>query len=424
MIPPSSPPAPRSQIFGSSDVTTNLTYLDRVAGHMLESLIHQSPKANETSRLTFISTTLTTILCTQEQLGLPPESPAIITTSAGSLVAASWANGIRTANPGEPSVIVCLRIAAQASGRHQLDDLGYTLHIIGSVGHFDAPGAIYNFGPSYVHLVSLDGFTSRYEPVAPNFWDDAMNKRGMGIIVSSGRNQASEVLQSSEAEDSPRFRAGEPSLTVPPCPPQPDFLLPFYSAWSNRSIPLRTSPGNGLSTNTIEAHELMGDLHRAASRNVIEGGGPFAAAVISPQGNVLSFGVNRVVAEQDAIAHGEVCALREARRALLQDNELAQPPDTVLSGYSVITSSITCISCAEQLSRYGIKRLYYDNSKDDIERNTPFTEGPLRRDFWERTGILVERIPTEDALRLEPFRLFSRGICDGTVTSYLKDKAR
>ncbi|MDO8336805.1 MAG: nucleoside deaminase [Microcella sp.] len=52
-----------------------------------------------------------------------------------------------------------------------------------------------------------------------------------------------------------------------------------------------------------------------AARNVAEGGGPFGAIVVTPDGREFT-GVNRVTRDNDPTAHAEVVAIRVAAREL------------------------------------------------------------------------------------------------------------
>jgi guanine deaminase len=53
---------------------------------------------------------------------------------------------------------------------------------------------------------------------------------------------------------------------------------------------------------------------RVAVENVANGGGPFGAVVIFPDGRIY-YGVNRVTADNDPTAHAEVQAIRNACKA-------------------------------------------------------------------------------------------------------------
>jgi len=52
-----------------------------------------------------------------------------------------------------------------------------------------------------------------------------------------------------------------------------------------------------------------------AARNVADGGGPFGALVVAPDGREFE-GVNRVTRDNDPTAHAEVVAIRAAGAAL------------------------------------------------------------------------------------------------------------
>jgi tRNA(Arg) A34 adenosine deaminase TadA len=209
----------------------------------------------------------------------------------------------------------------------------------------------------------------------------------------------------------------------PPSPlriEQPGFLRALYDKWEGRAFKLDEE---GLLTRSQDLlAELMGDLHQASFDNIATEGGPFSAAIIAPNGKVIAFGVNRVVPGKDALAHGEVSAYREALANARATEEYRDIED--LSGFILMTSSMTCVSCAEKMAEYGIKVMYFSNTAADIEGNTPFTEGPVRADFWTLTGTRAIHVPAEEDVRLAGFREFCRVIQFDPARSYLEDRSR
>ena len=60
-----------------------------------------------------------------------------------------------------------------------------------------------------------------------------------------------------------------------------------------------------------QRNEYLEQAIRLAIRNVSDGGGPFGAVVVTPDGAVHE-GVNRVTRDNDPTAHAEVVAIRRA----------------------------------------------------------------------------------------------------------------
>jgi guanine deaminase len=86
-----------------------------------------------------------------------------------------------------------------------------------------------------------------------------------------------------------------------------------------------------------------------ATRNVSEGGGPFGAVVVTPDGRVYE-GVNRVTRDNDPTAHAEVVAIRTAAAALATFN---------LRGAVLYTSCEPCPLCLASALWARIDRVYF-----------------------------------------------------------------
>ena len=94
-----------------------------------------------------------------------------------------------------------------------------------------------------------------------------------------------------------------------------------------------------------------------SSENVDNGGGPFGAVIVR-NGEVLSTGVNRVVAENDPTAHAEVSAVRAACGRLQTFK---------LDGCTVYSSCEPCPMCLSALYWAGVGRIIYGNTKHDAK---------------------------------------------------------
>ena len=92
--------------------------------------------------------------------------------------------------------------------------------------------------------------------------------------------------------------------------------------------------------------------------NVDNGGGPFGAVIVSPDGEVIATGVNRVTATNDPTAHAEVSAIRAACQKV---------HDFKLHGCTVYSSCEPCPMCLSALYWAGVKRICFGNTKADAK---------------------------------------------------------
>lgn len=90
--------------------------------------------------------------------------------------------------------------------------------------------------------------------------------------------------------------------------------------------------------------------------NVENGGGPFGAVIVSPDGEIVSTGVNRVTSNNDPTAHAEVQAIRAA---------CAKLKNFKLHGCTVYSSCEPCPMCLSALYWAGVKRICFGNTKAD-----------------------------------------------------------
>lgn len=93
-------------------------------------------------------------------------------------------------------------------------------------------------------------------------------------------------------------------------------------------------------------------------KNVDNGGGPFGAVIVSPEGEVIATGVNRVTATNDPTAHAEVSAIRAACQKV---------HDFKLHGCTVYSSCEPCPMCLSALYWAGVKRICFGNTKADAK---------------------------------------------------------
>ena len=112
--------------------------------------------------------------------------------------------------------------------------------------------------------------------------------------------------------------------------------------------------------------------------------GPFIAAIVDCDGNVLSEAANSVVDSGQSHCHAEMNAISLAERALGTWNLSGR-------GLTLYTSAEPCMMCLGGILWSGIERVVYGVSTADVERITGFDEGfkPKWRDEFSKRGIEV-----------------------------------
>lgn len=87
-------------------------------------------------------------------------------------------------------------------------------------------------------------------------------------------------------------------------------------------------------------------------------GGPFGAAVIDEQGEVLSVTSNSVLGDHDATAHAEINAIREASKKIRSHD---------LSGCILYTTAYPCPMCLGAIIWSNIKTIVYGCRPEDTD---------------------------------------------------------
>jgi len=108
---------------------------------------------------------------------------------------------------------------------------------------------------------------------------------------------------------------------------------------------------------------------RQAEIAVSHGQTPFGAAVVDANGNLVGEGHNRVRAEQDPTAHGEIVAIREAWRRLGAWQKLA--------GGTVYTSCEPCLLCSFVITQIGFGRVVFAARATDVPGYKPLLDADL-----------------------------------------------
>ncbi|WP_062202348.1 nucleoside deaminase [Demequina salsinemoris] len=146
------------------------------------------------------------------------------------------------------------------------------------------------------------------------------------------------------------------------------------------------------------AEAQMALVNRLADRNWREGnGGPFAAIVVDhTTGELVSAGVNVVLASGKSSAHAEVMALGLAQERL-GTWDLGAQRDLAL-----VVNWRPCVQCYGATMWSGVRHLVVAGDGPELERLTGFDEGPMVADWaaqFEARGISVTQdVGRDDAL--------------------------
>jgi len=139
-----------------------------------------------------------------------------------------------------------------------------------------------------------------------------------------------------------------------------------------------------------DVEERMRFVLAMTEHNIREGtGGPFGAAVfVQDTGELVSVGVNVVVAQQCSAAHAEMMALMLAQKAR-EHFDLSAPG---LPQHQMVTSGKMCAMCLENVCWSGVTEVVSSAEPEDVESIAGFDEGPLPPDYNQqltRRGIRI-----------------------------------
>ena len=95
---------------------------------------------------------------------------------------------------------------------------------------------------------------------------------------------------------------------------------------------------------------------QATMRNNI--GGPFGAAIIDTEGNIVAVASNTVLGDHDPTAHAEVNAIRQACKHLKTHD---------LSGHVLYATGYPCPMCLSAIIWANIKTVYYGCTPKDAD---------------------------------------------------------
>jgi tRNA(Arg) A34 adenosine deaminase TadA len=159
----------------------------------------------------------------------------------------------------------------------------------------------------------------------------------------------------------------------------------------------------GVASALCGVEDRMRVVHRLAERNHREGtGGPFAAMVAdAATGDIVSVGVNLVLATNLSCMHAEIVALSLAQ-ARLRNWDLGGPGSTPTE---LVVNWRPCAMCYGAVLWSGIERLVIAGEGDEVEHLTGFDEGPMRPDWKEQFAERGIEVRT-DVLRDQALAVF------------------
>lgn len=122
-------------------------------------------------------------------------------------------------------------------------------------------------------------------------------------------------------------------------------------------------------------------------------GGPFGAVVVK-DGEVISISSNTVLKDNDATAHAEINAIRNAGKKLKTFD---------LNGCEIYTTSFPCPMCLSAIIWSNIKKVYVGANTKDVE-NIGFRDGYIYKlinnDLIDKTILKIEEIDRDKCLAL------------------------
>lgn len=144
---------------------------------------------------------------------------------------------------------------------------------------------------------------------------------------------------------------------------------------------------------------MMMAIERARETMNKNFGGPFGAAIVDANGEIVVVSSNSVLRDNDPTAHAEVNAIREACKKLGTYD---------LSGYVLYATGHPCPMCMSAIIWANIKKVYFGCTPEDAEK-IGFRDDFIYRfinDGCTDNGVM-EIIPHEREACLELFKEYS-----------------
>jgi len=149
----------------------------------------------------------------------------------------------------------------------------------------------------------------------------------------------------------------------------------------------------------LSHQEYLNKAIDLATRNVLDGGGPFGAIVVTADGREFE-GLNRVTANNDPTAHAEVTAIRTA---------CAESGTFDLSGASLYCSCEPCPMCLSSSLWARIEHVYF--AADRFDAADAGFDDAVFHDFFatevSKRSMPVEQLTADGASHLTPFQTWT-----------------
>jgi len=123
-------------------------------------------------------------------------------------------------------------------------------------------------------------------------------------------------------------------------------------------------------------------------------GGPFGAAILDPNGQIIAVASNTVLKDHDATAHAEINAIRQASLALGTHD---------LSGCILVATAYPCPMCLGAIIWANIKSVVYGARKEDADHigfRDDFMYQFIREGMQDREVLSLEESEREACLAL------------------------
>ena len=156
-----------------------------------------------------------------------------------------------------------------------------------------------------------------------------------------------------------------------------------YSVWELSKMGI-VANSSMTETEYRNAIDILKKVHEKTAQNIKTGSGPFYAAVIDSNGNIIAGESNSVVRDKCSCYHAEVNAIRAAQKKL-------GTYDLAPYNLSLYVNAEPCIMCVGAIMWSGIKTVYYSVPSKTVEQITGFDEGfkPCWLREFKKRGITV-----------------------------------
>ncbi|MBO5142675.1 MAG: nucleoside deaminase [Clostridia bacterium] len=142
-------------------------------------------------------------------------------------------------------------------------------------------------------------------------------------------------------------------------------------------------------------NEIMKKAFNRAKKTMNENyGGPFGAAVVNADGEVLSVASNTVLKDHNPTAHGEINAIIKACKKIQSED---------LSGCTLYTTAYPCPMCLGAIIWANIDKVYYGctaQDAEDIGFRDDYIYDFIKGKMKDKAVMDLKQIDREECLKL------------------------